>query len=167
MNRLPYATTILSVILAIALWAVATWLQDDSIWDVPEAPSTPDINAARVRPDSEVRTIADAISCDQAESALRDKVDNAQACVSDADCTIFDYGYPIQCLTSVATNQISALRAAYDSYQQSCPYRVYYDCPTGHMERQAVCRASQCVVVLQSTEILEEETRDYLGLGQQ
>ena len=67
-------------------------------------------------------------------------------------------------MTSVAKSEITALRLEYRNYERSCLYRVYYDCPTGHMERQAVCRNNRCTVELQSNEILEEATLDYLGI---
>ena len=145
------------------LWAIATWFEDGSIWQLEEPPQSIDTSPAQVRPDSEVRTIADTLSCDQAETQLRVKVDAAQYCSTDDDCTLFDFGYPIQCLTSVAKDQISILRAEYSKYEQSCEFRVYYDCPTGPMERQAVCRRNRCVVELESNEMLEAETRDYLA----
>ena len=106
----------------------------------------------------------DVSGCEQSEDILWTKVGAAQYCSIDDDCTLFDYGYPIQCLTSVAKNEITALRLEYRKYEQSCAFRVYYDCPTGNMERQAVCRSNRCAVELQSNEILEEETLDYLGL---
>ncbi len=166
MNRLPYATAIISITLAVALWLIATWLEDDSRWQVPQAAPATAVSEVQVRPDSAVEVGAGAADCEQVEVALRAKVDDAQYCSTDDDCTLFDYGYPIQCLTSVAKNEISALRAEYSNYEQSCQYRVYYDCPTGHMERRAVCRSNRCTVELQSTELLEDKTLDYLGLEQ-
>jgi hypothetical protein len=165
-NRLPYATAIISVTLAVALWLVATWLEDESRWPVPEPAPATGISEVQVRPDSAVQVSTDAADCDQAEAALRAKVDDAQYCSTNDDCTLFDYGYPIECLTSVAKNEISALRAEYSNYERSCQYRVYYDCPTGHMERRAVCRSNRCTVELRSTEVLEDRTLDYLGLEQ-
>lgn len=166
MNRLPYATAIISVTVAVALWLVATWLEDESRWSVPEPSPGPGISQGQVRPDSAVRVSPDAADCELAEASLRASVDDARYCSTDDDCTLFDYGYPIQCLTSVAKSEISSLRAEYATYEQSCQYRVYYDCPTGHMQRYAVCRSNHCTVELESTEILEDETLDYLGLEQ-
>ncbi len=164
MNRLPYATTIVSVTIAVALWLVATWLEGDSPWLSPGPESSSGFAGTQVRPDSPVQVSPDAVACEQAEGALRAKIDAAQRCSTDDDCTLFDYGYPIECLTSVAKTDITRLRLEYRNYEKSCAYRVYYDCPTGSMERQAVCRGNRCIVELQSTEILEEETLDYLGL---
>jgi hypothetical protein len=164
MNRLPFATAVISVTLAVALWLLATWLESESPWLDRGPASPPGVEEVQVRPDTPVQVSPDTADCEQAEDALRAKVDNAQNCLTDDDCTLFDYGYPIQCLTSVAKSDITALRLEYRNYEQSCAYRVYYDCPTGDMERQAVCRSNRCTVELRSTEILEEKTRDYLGL---
>jgi hypothetical protein len=167
MNKLPYATAIVSVIIAVALWLIATWLEGDSLWLDPGPASAPGIAEVRVRPDTPVKVSPDAADCQQAEDTLSMKVANARSCSIDDDCTLFDYGYPIQCLTSVAKSEITALRLEYRNYEQSCAYRVYYDCPTGDLERQAVCRSNQCTVELESTDILEEKTLDYLGLEPQ
>jgi len=165
MNRLPYATALISITLAVALWLIATWLEGGSPWLLPGSEAGPGIAHTRVRPDSAVQVSPDVTGCDQAEDGLRAQVDAAQHCLTDDDCTLFDYGYPIQCMTSVAKTDITALRLEYRKYQQSCEYRVYYDCPTGRMERQAVCRGNRCSVELQSNDFLEEETLDYLGLS--
>jgi len=164
MKRLPYATALLSVTIAVALWLIATWLEGDPPYLIPRPESAAEFGNAEVRPDSPVQIGPDVSGCEQSEDILRTKVDAAQFCSTDEDCTLFDYGYPIQCLTSVAKNEITALRLEYRKYEQSCAFRVYYDCPTGNMERRAVCRSNRCAVELQSNEILEEETLDYLGL---
>jgi hypothetical protein len=164
MNRLPFATALISVAVAVALWLIASMLEGDAPWLTPSPDSASPAATGQVRPDTPVQVSPDNAGCEQAEDALRAKVDDAQYCSSDDDCTLFDYGYPIQCLTSVAKNEITALRLEYRNYEQSCAYRVYYDCPTGRMERQAICRNNRCAVELQSNDILEEETLDYLGL---
>lgn len=164
MNRLPFATAIISVVVAVALWLVATWLESDSPWLDTDPASATGIAKVEVRPDTSVQVIPDAADCEHVENVLRARVDDAQFCSSDDDCTLFDYGYPIECLTSVAKSEITALRLEYRNYEQSCAYRVYYDCPTGDMERQAVCRSNRCAVDLKSTDILEGKTLDYLGL---
>lgn len=164
MHRLPYATTIVSVVIAVALWLAATWLEDESRWSIGESSGEAPISTEQVRPDTPVRAGTDAASCEQAEAKLRASVDSAQYCATDDDCTLFDYGYPIQCMTSVAKEDIGALRAEYSNYERSCEYRVYYDCPTGRMQRHAVCQSNRCTVELRSTEGLEEETLDYLRL---
>lgn len=164
MNRLSLATAVVSIIVAVALWLVATWLEGDTRWLLPVSPAAPGPSQVEVRPDSEIEVSVQAADCDQAEATLREKLDGAQYCATDEDCTLFDYGYPIECLTSVAKNEISALRAEYSRYEQSCRYRVYYDCPTGRLQRHAVCRSNRCAVELRSNEGLEEETLDYLGV---
>ena len=164
MKHLPYATALISISAAVVLWLIATWLEGDPPWLVPRPEAGTGFSNAEVRPDTLVQVRPDLAGCVQAEDVLRQKVDDAQYCSTDDDCTLFDYGYPIECLTSVAKSEITALRLEYRNYEQSCAYRVYYDCPTGQMERQAVCRNNRCAVDLQTTEVLEEETLDYLGL---
>lgn len=166
MNRLPFATAVISLTLAIGLWLIATWLEGDSQWLAFDSVSDTGVSTVEVRPDTPIQVSSDIADCEQAEDALRARVDEARYCSTDDDCTLFDYGYPIECLTSVAKNDITALRLEYRVYEQSCPYRVYYDCPTGDMERQAVCRSNRCAVELKSTEVLEERTLDYLGIEQ-
>jgi hypothetical protein len=165
MNRLPFATALISIVVAVGLWLIATWLESDSDWLKAQPETASEISDATVRPDSPVQTNAVETSCDQVEDALRQQVSASQSCSNDDDCTLFDYGYPIECLTSVAKAEITTLRLAYRNYQRSCAYRVYYDCPTGRMQRQAVCRSNRCTVELQSNEILEEQTLDYLGIN--
>lgn len=95
---------------------------------------------------------------------MRQSVSDSQHCVTDDDCTLFDYGYPIQCLTSVAKSEITALRLEYRNYERSCAYRVYYDCPSGESERQAVCRNQLCEVEIVTIDGLKDETLEYLGI---
>ena len=162
MNRLPFATALISIVVAVGLWLIAMWLESDTPWLTP--PPDDSLATSDVRPDTPVKTDAGVPACEQVEDALRIMVQDSQFCSTDDDCTLFDFGYPIQCLTSVAKSEITTLRLEYWRYERSCAYRVYYDCPTGRMQRQAVCRSNQCAVELQSNEILEEETLDYLGI---
>ncbi len=164
MKSSSYQTATISVVVATVLWLAATWFEDDSRWLPPAVPVDIDTSMAAPRPDSPVRIDTDVLSCAQAESNLQEKVDNAQYCYSDDDCTLFDYGYPIQCLTSVATSEITALRLEYRKYEASCAYRVYYDCPSGEMEREAVCRNNRCTVELISNDPLQDATLQYLGI---
>jgi hypothetical protein len=103
-------------------------------------------------------------NCQQTERDIVTQVNQARACNVDDDCTIFDYGYPIQCLTAVAKTDVTALRLEYRRYEASCDFRVYYDCPTGELERQPVCRDNRCEVELVGIDDLREETLDYLGI---
>jgi hypothetical protein len=104
------------------------------------------------------------MSCEQAEAGMVAMVDEARYCTTDDDCTLFDYGYPIQCLTSVNRAQITALRQEYRRYEASCSYRVYYDCPSGEMQREAVCRNNRCAVDLVTDELLKDQTLRHLGI---
>ena len=109
--------------------------------------------------------IPPALSCEETENSLRDRIDTARYCTTDSDCTLFDFGYPIECMTSVAKLEITALRIEYRKYEQSCEFRVFFDCPAEPMERRAVCQENRCSVSLQTIDTLEDETLEYLGLG--
>lgn len=116
------------------------------------------------RLDTPVRANTSTASCEQAEATMLAKVEESRFCVTDSDCTLFDYGYPIQCLTSVARSEITSLRLEYQNYHDSCAYRVYYDCPSGEAEREAVCRDNRCEVELVTIDALKDETLEYLGI---
>lgn len=157
-------TVLLSVVLAVALWFAATSFEDDARW-LPDEPTGPvDMSLEAPRRDTPLRTNTDTLSCQQVESNLVSDVDASQYCSTDDDCTLFDYGYPIQCMTSVSKAEVTALRLAYRKYEQSCSYRVYYDCPSGAMERQAVCRNNRCEVELLTLDPLKDETLQHLGI---
>ena len=164
MKNTRYATATISVVAAVILWLVATWLEDDTRWLALTTKSAPEIVVQEIRPDSPVRANTGRASCEQAEESMRQNVADAQLCQTDDDCTLFDYGYPIECLTSVSKDQITVLRRAYLDYEQSCAYRVYYDCPSGPAEREAVCRNNRCAVELRTIDELQEETLEYLGI---
>ena len=55
MNRFPYATAIISVVVAVTLWLIATWLESDSPWLVPGTEPAVAIKEVQVRPDTPVR----------------------------------------------------------------------------------------------------------------
>ena len=164
MNRLPYATALISISLAIALWLIATLFEDESRWLPVEQGVQPDLTMAQPRADTPVQANESTANCEQAEDALREKVASAQYCSTDDDCTVADYGYPIECLTSVAKSEISSLRLEYRNYERNCASRVYYDCPSGTAERQAVCRNNHCEVDLVTTDLLQDKTLEYLGI---
>ena len=157
---------IISVGLAVALWLVATWFEDDSRWLPEEPPGSVDLALQVPREDTPLRVNTDALSCQQVESSLINKVEESRYCSTDDDCTLFDYGYPIQCMTSVAKTEITALRREYRDYEQGCAYRVYYDCPSGPMERQAVCRNNRCAVDLVDNDPLKDATLRHLGIDE-
>jgi hypothetical protein len=160
-------TILLSVVLAVVLWFGATWFEDDSRWLPDEPTEAVDLSLETARPDTPLRVNTDELSCQQVEADLVSSVDASQYCSTDDDCTLFDYGYPIQCMTSVSKAEITALRAAYRNYEESCAYRVYYDCPSGAMERQAVCRNNRCAVELLTLDPLKDATLQHLGIKDQ
>jgi hypothetical protein len=163
-NSTTNPTVLISVIVAVVLWLTATWFEDDARWVPVTSPPAIDTTLASPRSDTPLRINTDALSCQQVEADLIREVDSAQYCTTDDDCTLFDYGYPIQCMTSVSKSEVTALRLAYRNYEESCAYRVYYDCPSGTMERQAMCRNNRCEVDLVSNDPLQDATLQHLGI---
>ena len=155
MNRLGLA---LAVVLTIAGFGVALII-DASKYDV--AGTAADTRAGSSKPES---AAAPPPSCVDTENALRELVEDARSCSSDSDCTLFDFGYPIDCMTSIAKSDVTALRVEYRRYDRDCEYRVFYDCPTEPMRRRAVCRQNRCEVSLENTDSLEDETLEHLGI---
>lgn len=164
MQQSTLTTAGISIVLAVGLFLIASWFEDDGRWQLVTTADAPTASFAPPREDTPLRTTDIAGRCDRSEAVLVEKVDAAQSCSTDDDCTIFDYGYPIQCLTSVSKSHITALRLEYRQYEQNCPFRVYYDCPTGAMERMPVCRNNRCAVNLVTTDFLQDETLDHLGI---
>lgn len=163
MNKLPMSTALLSVIVAVALWYVATLLEGDvAVQDNGAGSGVPSFG--RESTDSPLRGGADALRCQESEQRLQALVEDSRYCETDDDCTIFDYGYPIQCLMSVAKSDITRLRLEYRDYQDSCAYRVYYDCPSEPLEREAVCREHRCEVELSGHDDLRDQTLQHLGI---
>jgi len=161
MNRLPLATALLSAALAAALWFIASWLQPDAQWPLPDRSAG--ISApGETMPARQMAIPDEAENCETVENELRETLGRSKSCSADADCAIFDYGYPIECLTSVARSQIPSLRKEFQRYHQSCEYRVYFDCPTGEMRREPVCRSNQCTVELVAPDSLTEDTLKHL-----
>jgi len=157
-------TTTISFAIAIVLFVVATLIEGEP----PPPELVPEEKAPQmireVRRDTVVRDDIAVQPCVDAEADLLAKVEASQSCEVDADCTIFDYGYPIQCLTSVAQDEISSIRLAYRDYEQSCSYRVYYDCPSEPLERHPVCRNNRCEVELRTLDLLKEMTFNHIGV---
>jgi hypothetical protein len=156
------ATTLVSILAAVALFAIANYFEDDSRWILPGQGGAAVGMSSRSSFESPLQTISPGQNCEQTERELVRSVDGARACRVDDDCTIFDFGYPIQCLTSVAKSHITALRLEYRRYEASCDFRVFYDCPSGHLDRQPVCREKRCNVELSGVDELKEQTIDYL-----
>lgn len=163
MKYLTSSTTSLSFAIAIVLFLVATLLEGD--------PPPPEVLLAEdapemirvVREDTAVRDTRTAEACRDAEAALVRTVENSQFCSVDSDCTILDYGYPLQCMTSIAQESVSDYRLQYRDYEERCEYRVYYDCPDAPMTRTPVCRANRCEVELSRNEVLRQLTLDHIG----
>jgi len=155
---------VLSLVAAVLLWLIATWFEDDSRWQISNSGPTVAADLSAPRTDTPVRTATDVMSCQQSEASLKDSVEGARFCSTDNDCTLFDYGYPIQCMTSVSKSEITSLRMQYRDYEKSCAYRVYYDCPSGEMERMPICRNNRCEVELMTLDPLQDETLQHLGL---
>lgn len=163
MSRLTISTAIAWLLVIFLLWFMiridsenASWLRMGTV--EPAAPATAE---PAVQPESS----ALALTCEESENALRDRLDTARHCTMDSDCTLFDFGHPIDCMTSVAKTEITVLRLEYRRYEESCEFRVYFDCPAEPMERRAVCRENRCSVSLETTDILEDETLDFLGIS--
>lgn len=164
MNKLPFSTAVISVVAAVGLWLLATMLEDESRWQAPAVDPKSIAGFGRQTEDSPVRGGAAALRCQESERKMQALVQQSQMCASDDDCTIFDYGYPIQCLTSVAKSEISALRIEYRHYEANCEFRVYYDCPSEPLERHPVCRNNRCEVVLRTLDYLRDKTLQHLGI---
>ncbi len=164
MNRFPYSAAVASVIATLLLGFMVKIVNDDPAWLPFDSGDTPVKPAAE--PSASVAVYSPALNCKETENALRDRIDTARYCATDSDCTLFDFGYPIDCMTSVAKSEITALRLDYRRYEQSCDYRVYFDCPAEPMERRAVCEENRCIISLQAIDTLEEETLVHLGIGQ-
>ena len=166
MNKHSMTTTLISVVIAVVLFLIASYFEDDTRWQIPGPEGGSQSIGSRSFFDSPLQTMRASDNCEQTERDLVRSVDGARACNVDEDCTVFDFGYPIQCLTAVAKSEITALRLEYRRYEASCDFRVYYDCPSGHLDREPVCRNNQCTVELVGVDMLKEETLDYLGIEQ-
>jgi len=162
MNRLPHTAAMASIAAVFLLVIMINLVHDDPSWLPFESGGAPASPAAR--PSAATAIDLPPLNCEETEDALRDRISTARYCATDSDCTIFDFGYPIDCMTSVAKSEITALRLEYRRYEQSCDYRVYFDCPVAPMERRAVCKENRCSVSLRAIEMLEQETLEYLGL---
>ena len=163
MKYLTSSTTSLSFAIAIVLFAVATLIEGDPAPpELPPEEDTPQM-LREVREDTNIRDTRTAEACREAEAALVQTLEASQYCQVDSDCTILDYGYPLQCMTSIAQDRVSAYRLQYRDYEARCEYRVYYDCPDAPMTRTPVCRANRCEVELSRNEVLRQLTLDHIG----
>lgn len=149
MPKSSIALILLSALVAVVLWflatALETWLR------MPEPAPTAPPGAVEEQPERGGDPLEpDPGECQETENRLVQIVEESRHCVSDDDCTLFDYGYPIDCLTSVSKSRISLLREEYRKYDESCEFRVFFDCPTEPYVRLPVCRNNRCVVELDS-----------------
>ena len=162
MPKLTSAWVPVSVVIAVVLWFLATALENRL--RVPEpAPQSLDVaENERVERTRNEADVAGAMSCEVSESRLKGIIDDSRMCVSDDDCTLFDYGYPMDCMTSVATSQVPLLREEYEKYDAACEFRVFYDCPTEPYVRLALCRNNRCVVELDRLDSPEDFTQEQL-----
>jgi hypothetical protein len=168
-GRVP-SWLLLSIVLAVVLWFLATLL-DDRLQAPEEMPEgvqpadEPGLDA--VQPPGENGRNDDGgvelMSCQESEDRLKVVIEDARSCNVDDDCTLFDYGYPLDCLSSVAKEQIPKLREEYRRYGEACEHRVFYDCPTEPFVRLALCRNNRCVVELDRRDDLEDATLDQLN----
>lgn len=135
----------LSAVVAVGLWLLAT-LGEMMLRPPPPPPATP-VPEQSAGPSPDVAPAVPA-ACPAVEDNLEALVAESRSCETDDQCTLFDYGYPIDCMTSVAKSAIPALRTAYKQYDESCEHRLFYDCPTDPFVRVPVCRDSRCTVEL-------------------
>lgn len=139
----------ISALVAVVLWLLATAVEYRLREPEPEPPSATVPDAAEERPADDGEPAASGADvCQETENRLVQVVAESRYCVNDDDCTLFDYGYPIDCLTSVAKSRISLLREEYRKYDEHCEFRVFFDCPTEPYVRLPVCRNNRCAVEL-------------------
>jgi hypothetical protein len=55
------------------------------------------------------------------------------------------------------------LREEYRKYDESCEYRVFYDCPTDPYVRLALCRNNRCIVELDRRDDLQDSTLEQMN----
>jgi hypothetical protein len=153
-----------SVAVAVALWLLATLIESRlQVPDpVPPAAVGPVVDE---RPDDFPAgdAASDGMSCEASEDRLKLVIDGARSCEVDDDCTLFDYGYPLDCMTSVAKSEIPLLREEYRKYDDTCEFRVFYDCPTDPYVRLALCRNGRCVVELDRRDDLQDSTLEQMN----
>lgn len=143
MQKSTINTLRLSAVVAVGLWLLATLGEMMLRPPPPPAPAVPEQSAEPTQ-----ETAAVPASCPAVEDNLETLVAESRTCETDDDCTLFDYGYPIDCMTSVAKSAIPGLRMAYKQYGESCEHRLFYDCPTEPFVRVPVCRNNRCTVEL-------------------
>jgi hypothetical protein len=153
-----------SVAVAVALWLLATLIESRLQVPDPVPPAAVGPVEDERADDFPARGVASGpTSCEASEDRLELVIDGARSCKVDDDCTLFDYGYPLDCMTSVAKSEIPLLREEYRKYDESCEFRVFYDCPTDPYVRLALCRNGSCVVELDRRDDLQDSTLEQIN----
>jgi len=163
-KKLRSAWLPVSVAVAVVLWLVATVIENRLQVSDPFPPAAveplEDERAADFPAGDEA---SGPMSCEASEDRLKLVIDGARSCKVDDDCTLFDYGYPLDCMTSIAKSEIPLLREEYRKYDESCEFRVFYDCPTDPYVRLALCRNSRCIVELDRRNDLQDSTLEQMN----
>jgi hypothetical protein len=168
MRKFESAWLPIAVAIAVVLWLLATFL-DDRMQAPEQSPAADgaaeeaDVGDERGADRPADEAVVPAISCEAFEARLTLVIDGARACNVDDDCTLFDYGYPLDCMTSVAKSDIPLLREEYRKYDEACEYRVFYDCPTDPWVRLALCRNNRCIVELDRRDDLQDSTLEQMN----
>ena len=148
MQKATLVLVVLSALVAAVLWMSATLLQRNIASPEQDAAGSSFLRQPPRGSPGPEPTGTPLLSCQETENRLVQVVDGSRHCASDEDCTLFDYGYPIDCMTSVAKERVPLLREEYRRYDESCEHRVFFDCPTEPYVRLPVCRDNRCVVEL-------------------
>lgn len=164
MKKFGSAWLPVAVAIAVVLWLLATLvenrLQPSEPLTLANEEAVGDERPGEAPSRSQARS---PMSCEASEERLRRMIDDARFCNVDDDCTLFDYGYPLDCMTSIAKGEIPALRDEYRNYDESCEFRVFYDCPTEPYVRLALCRNNRCVVELDRRDDLQDSTLERMN----
>lgn len=165
MKEIRSAWLPLAVGVAVVLWLAATVL-DSRLQEAPDRVAPTDTEVVEDEPgeDFPAGNVTNVkMSCEVTEEHLKAVIDDARHCVVDDDCTLFDYGYPLDCMTSIAKSEIPLLREEYRKYDENCEFRVFYDCPTEPYVRLALCRDNRCVVELDRRDDLQDSTLEQMN----
>jgi hypothetical protein len=168
MKEIGSAWLPLAVGVAVVLWLAATVL-DSSLQEEPGPVAPTGAEVVEDQPDEPDEDFPAGnatntkMSCAVTEEHLKTVIDDARYCVVDDDCTLFDYGYPLDCMTSIAKSEIPLLREEYRKYDENCEFRVFYDCPTEPYVRLALCRDNRCVVELDRRDDLQDSTLERMN----
>ena len=101
-------------------------------------------------------------TCVQLEAEFAAKLEQAQPCQVDADCSLARFECPFQCVNSVSTSILAELKREETAFQQTCN-RCESSCPQTLTKWRAACVRQRCIVMDRSIEELEEATRRLLN----